>query len=157
MSIHADMKMAELVQLNFNVLAVIQRLQIPFGFKDKSVRTICEEQQMPVTFFMELVHWFLERENFPQEQLIKGDAKWLITYLHNTHQYYLHFQIPRIEKEIEYLEQLSGMPDNSVQLMLGFFREYIREFTEHIRSEEHTSELQSRENLVCRLLLEKKK
>src|SRR5207302_11159499 len=28
---------------------------------------------------------------------------------------------------------------------------------EHLRSEEHTSELQSRENLVCRLLLEKKK
>src|SRR5690606_40801787 len=30
-----------------------------------------------------------------------------------------------------------------------------KEFTD--RSEEHTSELQSRENLVCRLLLEKKK
>src|SRR5690606_41654617 len=29
-------------------------------------------------------------------------------------------------------------------------------FEELIRSEEHTSELQSRENLVCRLLLEKK-
>src|SRR5207302_10749886 len=29
--------------------------------------------------------------------------------------------------------------------------------TENLRSEEHTSELQSRENLVCRLLLEKKK
>src|SRR5690606_40180798 len=29
--------------------------------------------------------------------------------------------------------------------------------TEGSRSEEHTSELQSRENLVCRLLLEKKK
>src|SRR5690606_39445948 len=28
---------------------------------------------------------------------------------------------------------------------------------EYTRSEEHTSELQSRENLVCRLLLEKKK
>src|SRR5438093_9853661 len=28
---------------------------------------------------------------------------------------------------------------------------------EHIRSEEHTSELQSLTNLVCRLLLEKKK
>src|SRR5207302_8373135 len=27
----------------------------------------------------------------------------------------------------------------------------------HTRSEEHTSELQSRENFVCRLLLEKKK
>src|SRR5690606_41603799 len=30
-------------------------------------------------------------------------------------------------------------------------------FNGDIRSEEHTSELQSRENLVCRLLLEKKK
>src|SRR5436309_8409023 len=29
--------------------------------------------------------------------------------------------------------------------------------TDRTRSEEHTSELQSRENLVCRLLLEKKK
>src|SRR5690606_39721605 len=28
---------------------------------------------------------------------------------------------------------------------------------QRLRSEEHTSELQSRENLVCRLLLEKKK
>src|SRR5690606_41997884 len=30
-------------------------------------------------------------------------------------------------------------------------------FISYLRSEEHTSELQSRENLVCRLLLEKKK
>src|SRR5690349_22305645 len=32
-----------------------------------------------------------------------------------------------------------------------------REPTAHPRSEEHTSELQSRRDLVCRLLLEKKK
>src|SRR5690606_41982757 len=32
-----------------------------------------------------------------------------------------------------------------------------KEFYSRDRSEEHTSELQSRENLVCRLLLEKKK
>src|SRR5690606_39044196 len=32
-----------------------------------------------------------------------------------------------------------------------------KEFFQKERSEEHTSELQSRENLVCRLLLEKKK
>src|SRR5690606_41729145 len=37
--------------------------------------------------------------------------------------------------------------------LTGSFDIYKRE----TRSEEHTSELQSRENLVCRLLLEKKK
>src|SRR5690606_14559444 len=45
----------------------------------------------------------------------------------------------------------------------GFSAEWMTQFFELIkkepkwRSEEHTSELQSRENLVCRLLLEKKK
>src|SRR5690606_1364815 len=34
---------------------------------------------------------------------------------------------------------------------------YIKAVSPVVRSEEHTSELQSRENLVCRLLLEKKK
>src|SRR3712207_8370131 len=41
---------------------------------------------------------------------------------------------------------------------LGDLRQARREIVEHgIRSEEHTSELQSRQYLVCRLLLEKKK
>src|SRR2546428_7297252 len=43
--------------------------------------------------------------------------------------------------------QIAGRPfDESTVLRLG-----------HARSEEHTSELQSRSDLVCRLLLEKKK
>src|SRR5688572_30880049 len=35
--------------------------------------------------------------------------------------------------------------------------EWIASVPQHKRSEEHTSELQSQSNLVCRLLLEKKK
>src|SRR5690606_18901811 len=35
--------------------------------------------------------------------------------------------------------------------------EHVKVILPDMRSEEHTSELQSRENLVCRLLLEKKK
>src|SRR5256886_10343639 len=35
--------------------------------------------------------------------------------------------------------------------------EQLRQLGEQVRSEEHTSELQSQSNLVCRLLLEKKK
>src|SRR2546427_5514034 len=37
------------------------------------------------------------------------------------------------------------------------FKEILRPLGLEIRSEEHTSELQSQSNLVCRLLLEKKK
>src|SRR5438445_1897295 len=40
-------------------------------------------------------------------------------------------------------------------LLLGV--EFVKDKATHERSEEHTSELQSRQYLVCRLLLEKKK
>src|SRR5690606_1431421 len=44
--------------------------------------------------------------------------------------------------------QFEGLPGEETVLL---------DYRVHQRSEEHTSELQSRENLVCRLLLEKKK
>src|SRR2546427_6288000 len=40
---------------------------------------------------------------------------------------------------------------------IGFTKEELAKGTPERRSEEHTSELQSQSNLVCRLLLEKKK
>src|SRR5690606_40391256 len=51
-------------------------------------------------------------------------------------------------------------PPAGVGGVIGWLRSYRfpgRHQPTYHRSEEHTSELQSRENLVCRLLLEKKK
>src|SRR3712207_6880517 len=42
-------------------------------------------------------------------------------------------------------------------LVIAGSEEQLRAFDAQFRSEEHTSELQSRQYLVCRLLLEKKK
>src|SRR5699024_12265817 len=48
--------------------------------------------------------------------------------------------------------------DKVVQVSVGpLIGDAIKRIHEHKRSEEHTSELQSRFDLVCRLLLEKKK
>src|SRR5690606_39822937 len=49
-------------------------------------------------------------------------------------------------------EELSPIPLGGWLDNLGFEQNKFHK----VRSEEHTSELQSRENLVCRLLLEKK-
>src|SRR5690606_42048073 len=49
---------------------------------------------------------------------------------------------------------ISGVPVVDGELLVGLVTSRDLRFE---RSEEHTSELQSRENLVCRLLLEKKK
>src|SRR5690606_41119047 len=53
-----------------------------------------------------------------------------------------------------------GGADDTAEAKKRIMREngiFVVDSPAEIRSEEHTSELQSRENLVCRLLLEKKK
>src|SRR5260370_11813993 len=54
----------------------------------------------------------------------------------------------RVETTIESIR----FPSKDTAIEEGYARSYFRK-----RSEEHTSELQSHLNLVCRLLLEKKK
>src|SRR5690606_41585506 len=49
--------------------------------------------------------------------------------------------------------EAAGLPPEARKIAL----EELEKFETLSRSEEHTSELQSRENLVCRLLLEKRK
>src|SRR5690606_39609765 len=50
----------------------------------------------------------------------------------------------------------AGAAERISMVRWGFVRKVLMTWVFTIRSEEHTSELQSRENLVCRLLLEKK-
>src|SRR5690606_39379444 len=52
-------------------------------------------------------------------------------------------------------EETQGVRTNICELPCGVGRPAEAGHTFQDRSEEHTSELQSRENLVCRLLLEK--
>ena len=51
--------------------------------------------------------------------------------------------------------RISGVTPAALTALLGHVKRRVKH--KQTRSEEHTSELQSRRNLVCRLLLEKKK
>src|SRR2546430_12355990 len=72
------------------------------------------------------------------------------------------FDAPGLDEGVEGCKRILlglGHPD-FLQRPLGFRLLALRQFVEDVggfRSEEHTSELQSQSNLVCRLLLEKKK
>src|SRR2546430_7334063 len=51
----------------------------------------------------------------------------------------------------------NGLPPGSPTWGREFKQQLAHNYNRTVRSEEHTSELQSQSNLVCRLLLEKKK
>src|SRR5690606_39845985 len=79
-------------------------------------------------------------------------------------------QAEHIDANIFIDKEMSFVPENKAK-GIDSYRENLKkalkgrsvkpmlqeEIINTLRSEEHTSELQSRENLVCRLLLEKKK
>src|SRR5436309_4670664 len=57
-----------------------------------------------------------------------------------------------------FFAMLAGFAEMEREMMIERTNDGLAQATAAVpRSEEHTSELQSRENLVCRLLLEKKK
>src|SRR5256884_768684 len=69
---------------------------------------------------------------------------------------YQHHTLDKFLRELKYL----GISDRLLREQVWFWRQHWQEFESSglpFRSEEHTSELQSRLHLVCRLLLEKKK
>src|SRR5205085_9810279 len=78
------------------------------------------------------------------------------------------FRSPRLRRGRERLaprvaRRLRARPEGHVRGRPGTFRDHARpagqdarDLEMSLRSEEHTSELQSQSNIVCRLLLEKK-
>src|SRR5690606_42075289 len=74
----------------------------------------------------------------------------------------LHYKAARaagvrpMRKNMQYKEQVTKLATVAKNIN-DQHSGYLDSLKKGYRSEEHTSELQSRENLVCRLLLEKKK
>src|SRR5690606_41932459 len=64
-------------------------------------------------------------------------------------------RIPKPYSDLNHCRSASSRVTNDMGVSKNWAAK--REWFKSERSEEHTSELQSRENLVCRLLLEKKK
>ena len=138
MLITADMKMADLIHLDFQLLAFIQRIGIPLGFREKTIHEVCEQHKVNVDFFLQLANAFHDPDYFPKEKLIQFKAEWLVSYLKRTHINYIEHKIPEIEEKIVELEEDLKETTQSYELIKNFFTEYIREFSIHIELEEKT-------------------
>lgn len=136
MLITADMKMADLIHLDFQLLAVTQRIGIRLGFREKSINEVCIENNVNTDFFLQLVNCFHDKDYFPKEKLLKFKADWLVKFLSRTHQCILEYKIPEIEQNIYKLEEELRDTNKSYELIKNFFTEYIRELTVHMELEE---------------------
>ena len=123
-----EMKMADLLHQNFELLFVISRLNISLGFGDKTVEQVCVENNLETQEFLTLVRLHLSPCLVEKRDLDLLSPKLIISYLKNSHDYFLKQRLPDIKKKLN--EVL--LHTDFYQLIIPFFEEYEKEVAEHM-------------------------
>lgn len=129
-------KLASVILKDHSLLPVINRLGVKLGFGDKTIRNICEEREIDLNFFVEIINVFHYEAYFPEKRLLDFSVSMVIEYLVKTHRYYIDYLIPENDRLIELF--LSSNPEQSTEndLVRKFYTKFKEEFVIHIDFEE---------------------
>ena len=135
--IAANMKMADVIHLDYLLLPIIGRFGIDLGFGNKTVKEICIEKQIHLSFFLEILNSYHNHDYFAEDQFQDYPTTLIVEYLLNTHRYYINTKIPELEAMVEQFIQYSSEENKSNnKLIANFFNEYKQELIRHLNQEE---------------------
>lgn len=133
--INQTTKLADVLHLNMHLLSILRRLGIKLGFRDNTITEVCEQYHIDTPFFVEIIRFFIAKEQFTTDSLLKFPVSTIVEYLRKTHNYYLYDRIPHIETLVDSL--IADNPGrNDIVLVKKFFVSYHEEFHKHIMREE---------------------
>ena len=129
------MKMSELIDADYHLLLLLNRLNISLGFGEKSVESVCKENDFDTDCFLFLANYQSNKciTNI-QEVFSKLPLAPFLRYLKNSHSYFLERRLPNIRRK---LELVFPETDKALQtVVLDFFDNYTKEVLEHMRYED---------------------
>lgn len=114
-----------------SVIPVINRFDITLGVGDKTVKTICREKGIDLTFFLAVINAFINESFFPDSEFSPLSAVKTVDYLRKTNNSYLRFQLPNIER---HFSALIGHSDsnNNLPLLFELYHEVKAEIVRRI-------------------------
>lgn len=130
----ANDKMISLIRDNYNLLQSLGSFGISLGFGDKTVKQVCDDQNVDTNTFLAVVNFTINgyRE---MDDVSRLSVPTLLQYLKASHDYFIGFQLPFIRKElVDALDE----NDNLARLILKLYDEYSRSVTQHMKYEEKT-------------------
>lgn len=130
----ASDKMISLIRDNYNLLQSLGSFGISLGFGDKTVKQVCDDQNVDANTFLAVVNFTINgyRE---MDDVSRLSVPTLLQYLKASHDYFIGFQLPFIRKElVDALDE----NDNLARLILKLYDEYSRSVTQHMKYEEKT-------------------
>ncbi len=135
--VYSNMPLSEVVENHTSLIPVINRFGIRLGLGDKTVETVCRENQLDAEFFLMVLNTFLNEEFFPGKKLQSFHTSQIIDYLTKTNQYYLRFQLPNIERHLNSFISMSTSENPSLTAIGKFFRSFRDELTARINYDTH--------------------
>ena len=130
-----DMKLADLIHINYKLLLILPRFGISLGFGDKTVRECCAERQIQPDFFVMVCNIYSFDEYTPPCDDIAEDVlDDLILYLKRSHAYYLENPVGMIREQLYRIASQSN-PSHQ-KILYRFFEEYKNELINHFNYEE---------------------
>ena len=131
------MKMADIIGSDKRALVLLPRFGIELGFGDLTIKEVCASRNINLDFFLLMINVFLNKNFFPNEKLHSVDVDLLLSYLENSHKYYLEERIPYLEKLLNEFKQNVSHP--ATKQLEKFFNQYIVEVKEHLAYEDQTA------------------
>ncbi len=129
--INLNSLLSEIIQNDPTVIPVINRFDITLGTKDNSITSICSKHNIDTDFFLSILNTFINKDYFPETTLKTFQPTEIVAYLTKTNNYYLHFQIPNIERHFNSLINRSGN-SNNLSHIKSFFDELKTRLIERI-------------------------
>jgi regulator of cell morphogenesis and NO signaling len=129
--------MTDLVHSNYLLLPVLNRFGIRLGFKNKTVRDICIENELNIDFFLAIINAFHNHDFFPEKELRSFSSILIVDYLRKSHQDFKKISIPKIEYLLNKLVDTGKSAD--LETIRRFYKEYKDELLEHINDEEENA------------------
>ena len=129
-------KMVSIIRANYHLLPVINRFGIRLGFKDKTIETVCLENNINTAFFLSIVNTFHNENYFPKDELLAFSPLLIVQYLRKTHQYYIDYVLPKMENLLAQLKRGCSSNCKELNVIDAFYKRYKTELLNHINDEE---------------------
>lgn len=130
-----DTPMSVALENHTSLIPLISRFGIRLGLGDKSIEQVCRQYEIDPLFMLTLMNTFLFDDYFPEQKLRSFHINQIVDYLSKTNAYYLHFQIPNIERHLRSLIH-SGEENKNLTLIGTFFEKFKQEMISSIQDDQ---------------------
>lgn len=126
-----SMKMSDLIDVDYRLLLLLMRLNIPLGFGEKSVESVCKQNNFDADCFIFLVNFQSSRSIMNvEDEFEKLPIEPFLIYLNNSHNYFLADRLPNIRRKLKLV--LDDEEKDISDIVLSFFDKYVTEVEDHM-------------------------